>query len=123
VELQMKFKGQTAMEFRTSKIKPELRALLEALDKFVTEKQYPEIVVTELTRIAKHVGDQHSVGEAADVRAHNGYYSAEQLAHMCNFVTESHFRKDMNAAGRQMRAFYAHGSGDNFHIHLSIDKG
>jgi hypothetical protein len=111
------------LDFDSGKIKPRLHRLVEGLDKFCTENKLPTLVITSLvSSVDTHMNEsQHYYGEAADVRANN--LTAWQLAMMMNYVHENHWRKDVSNVGRPMRAAYPHGDGDNFHIHLSIDKG
>lgn len=116
-------KASDKADFDSGQIKPKLRRLLESLDIFCQNHSLPELVVTSLcSPDDKHsTGSQHYVGEAADVRAK--HLTAWQLAMMINHVHEIHWRNDKNVVGRPMRAAYPEGDGDNFHIHLSIDKG
>jgi hypothetical protein len=116
-------KDSDKADFGSGKIRPKLHRLLEDLDKFCVDKESLDLVVTSLCSLSdKHSLDsQHYHGEAADIRAH--HFTAPQLAMILNFVHETHWRNDVSGVGRPMRAAYPHGDGDNFHIHLSIDKG
>lgn len=123
----MQFKDDSVKaEWDDPQISPHLRQVMMETDAYCRSKGYPELVVTDLLTTPKeHIhmdGSQHLYGEAADLRAHNGYYTTEQLFDLEDFVTRSFWRRDTAVCGRQLRAFYAEGSGNSFHIHLSVDR-
>ncbi len=109
-------------QFHETKIHPGLVLLLEGLDSFCKKKAYPEILVTDVNTPGVHGknSDHYATPcRAVDLRAK--HLTAEQLAHMDNYVTENFPRKGIAPKGYQLRAFYAHGEDANFHIHLSCD--
>lgn len=114
--------GQVEEEWRSGKLHPDLTATVTALDKFCAEHQLPEVIITSLMSGKHRPGSDHYDGRAADIRAHRQRYDAEQITSMSNFILMNHWRKTTNSFGRQLLAFYPHGTGDNFHIHLSVDK-
>ena len=119
----MQFKKPTDKDdFDSGAIRPRLHALLLAIDEFCVYHELPEVVVTSLCSLNdKHEKDsQHYHGEAADIRAH--HLTAPQLALILNYAHEHYWRSEKNIVDRPMRAAYAYGEGDAFHIHLSIDK-
>lgn len=108
-------------DYKSDNVKPRLKQYLEGLDEFCKSKKLPEIVITSLmSKDDPHMHEsEHYDGEAADIRAH--HLKAPQLAKMFLWASEHFFRKETNADGMQLRCFYPHGEGDNFHVHLSID--
>jgi hypothetical protein len=113
----MKYKT-TMIEAQMQVVRKRLRDFLFALDEYCDNNNLPEVVVTSLLR-PDDPKSQHFRGEAADIRAH--HLSAPQLASMYRFASEHFFRKELSSTGYQLRCFYPHGEGDNFHVHLSID--
>ena len=118
------------MDFKTDRLKedwysdeidPRLFKLLNDLDAFCADNNIPEPFVTEVLREPQHTMDQHWPGEAVDIRARQNRYTAQQLAMMDNYVSKAHWRKDKFDSGRPYRSFFAHGKGNHFHIHLSVD--
>lgn len=103
------------------KVCKDLREAVALLVRFCEYHKLPPVIVTSLISGPHGPNSQHYYGEAADIRCHNGYYNAEQMAKMDNYMSETVFRTDM-IGKRQARCFFAHGDGSNFHIHLSVDK-
>jgi hypothetical protein len=123
----MQFKDDSVKaEWESSEVSPQLRQVAMETDAYCRSKGYPELFVTDvLTTPTEHIhmdGSQHLYGEAMDLRAHHDYYTTEQLFDIQNYVFLHHWRRDVAACGRQLRSFYVEGSGDSFHIHLSVDR-
>lgn len=130
----MKFKTDSLKAQFANTIDDKLKRLLEGLDAYCVNNDFPELMVTELIRLPRHASDEHAVGRAADVRAHaeshcdkcnvdHFRYTPEQLELMRSYVETNHKRKVWyNRVGQSLSGFYPHGRGAVFHIHLSVDE-
>lgn len=119
----MQFKNDEAKnQWDVTHIYPRLVMMVEGLDAFCKKNNFPEIVITDVNTPGVHgVNSDHYAipAKAVDLRAK--HLSAYQLAMMDNYMTENFPRKGMSPKGYQLRSFYAHGTAETFHIHLSCD--
>jgi len=79
-------------------------------------------------RLSQHFADPVAeiLCTATDIRAHHGYYNSAELRILRLWYDETYPRRDiLYKVGTQtlhkLMGFYAHGEGDVFHIHLSVD--
>ncbi|GEM_PF-4792842 len=116
----MKFKTEELeTQFASHALQDRLRRLLVELDGFMSEQLMPEMVVTSLIR-PQDLKSDHRDGHAADIRAHD--LKTPDLAGILNWVHEHYWRETKSVHGWPARAAYAHGEGENFHIHLTVDR-
>lgn len=121
--------SEVKAEFSSPGVKQKLITIMLELDKFCVESEIPSIVVTDILRPADPKS-QHHVGEAFDMRlvdinsdgTRTPRYTLEQFAKIIDFLEVNFWRKDVMSNGRRARVAYAHGDGNNLHLHVSIDK-
>jgi len=120
-----------AVEWSDARLSVKLKNMVIALDELCRTLKYPRIVVTCIYR----EGDkgQHGRWKAIDIRAHHGYYTAEQACDIAqwarmNFPRHDTIPSSLEKAGEpgtkvrvQALPVLFHGYGAEFHGHCSVD--
>lgn len=124
------FKDNTVkQEFDSDQVDPRLKEIMLSLDKFCITHNIPGIIITDILR-PSDPKSQHHVGEAFDMRlidvnsdgTRTPRYTLEEFAKILDFLEVNFGRKNVMASGRRARVAYAHGEGNNLHIHVSVDQ-
>lgn len=124
------FKDATVkQEFDSDEVDERLKKIITDLDAFCSSNSIPGPIITDILR-PSDPKSQHHVGEAFDMRlmdinpdgTRSQRYTLEQFAKILDFLEVNFYRKDSMASGRRARVAYAHGEGNNLHIHVSVDK-
>lgn len=124
----IKFKtSEVQREYEGQRLDPKVKEIIDRLDAFCVANGFPEVYITDIIR--EDQMSQHYYGEAFDMRLRNieadgsrsDRYTLEQFAKILDFLEVYFPRSDRMSSGRRARTAYAHGNGDNLHIHVSID--
>ena len=106
-------------EYQSDKLSGRLRLVLEALETYMNRTFAHEIVITRIFEDLGNPKSQHLVGEAADVRAND--WKPDEVGNACTYLNSKHYRMD-KVGGRNALTCWAHGTGGDFHLHISVDK-